>query len=115
MRFFEDGRLALTNNGAERAIKPVAVERKAWLFCGSDDHARSTAALFSIVSSARLHSIEPEEYLRCLTRLVPLWPNDCMLELSPLFWARTKARLDPSDLAQELGPIVIPAEPLDTT
>ena len=46
-RFFEDGRLVLTNNGAERALKPVATGRKAWLFCGSDDHAKSTAALFS--------------------------------------------------------------------
>lgn len=37
-RFFDDGRLVLTNNGAERALKSVAIGRKAWLFCGSDDH-----------------------------------------------------------------------------
>lgn len=115
MRFFEDGRLALTNNGSERAIKPVATGRRAWLFCGSDDHAKSTAALFSLVSSARLHGIEPEEYLRCLIRLVPLWPKERLLELSPLFWKHTQARLDPSTLAQELGPIAIPAEALDVT
>jgi len=48
-------------------------------------------------------------------RLVPLWPSDRLLELSPLFWERTRARLDPDQLALELGPIVVPAEPLDTS
>lgn len=71
-RFFDDGRLVLTNNGAERAIKPVATGRKESLFCGSDDLAKSTAALFSLVTSARLHGLDPEEYLRCLIRLVPV-------------------------------------------
>jgi transposase len=115
MRFLDDGRLVLTNNRSERAIKSVVLGRKAWLFCGSDDHAKSTAALYSIVCSARLHGIEPEEYIRCLIRLVPVWPADRMIELAPLFWARTRARLDSNALAKELGPITIPAEPLDTT
>ena len=114
-RFFDDGRLVLTNNGSERAIKPVATGRKAWLFCGSDDHAKSTAALFSLVTSARLHNLDPEEYLRCLVRLVPLWPVERMLELSPLFWKQTRLRLDPKALAAELGPIAIPELPLDTS
>ena len=112
--FFADGRLVLSNNWAERAIKPIATGRKAWLFCGSDDHARSTAALFSLVGSARLHGIDAEEYLRCLIRLVPLWPPERMLELSPLFWARTRDRLDPAALAAEFGPIQVPALPLET-
>jgi transposase len=113
-RFFDDGRLVLTNNGAERAFKPIATGRKAWLFCGSDDHAKSTATLFSIVASARLHRIDPEEYLRCLIRLVPLWPTERMLELAPLFWNQTRARLDSDALAAEFGPLDIPLEPLDT-
>jgi transposase len=112
-RFFDDGRLVLTNNGAERAIKAIALGRKAWLFCGSDDHAKSTAALYSLIASARLHGIDPEDYLRCLIRLVPLWPADRMLELAPLFWARTRTRLNAERLAEDLGPIAIPAEPLD--
>lgn len=114
MRFLEDGRLLMENNRSERAVKSVVLGRKAWLFVGSDDHAQSTAVLFSIVASARLHRLDPEEYLRCLIRLVPLWPHDRMIELAPLFWARTRARLDPKALAMELGPIEIPAEPLDT-
>jgi transposase len=114
-RFFDDGRLVLSNNGAERALKAVALGRKAWLFCGSDDHARSTAALYSLVASARLHRLDPEDYLRCLVRLVPIWPKDRMLELAPLFWARTAARLDAAQLSKEVGLIAIPAAPLDTS
>jgi transposase len=114
-RFFDDGRLVLTNNGAERALKAVALGRMAWLFCGSDDHAKSTAALFSLVASARLHGLDPEEYLRCIIRLVPLWPADRMLELAPLFWARTRDRLDAVELEKEIGWIAIPAEPMDTS
>lgn len=114
-RFFDDGKLVLTNNGAERALKTVATGRKAWLFCGSDDHAKSTAALFSVVASARLHRLDVQEYLRCLIRLVPMWPEDRMLELAPLFWSRTRARLDPTQLEAEIGWITIPAEPLDTS
>ena len=113
-RFFADGRLVLDNSRSERAIKAVALGRKAWLFCGSDDHAKSTASLFSVIASARLHDIEPEEYLRCLIRLVPLWPTHRMLELAPLFWTRTRERLDTKALSAELGPIEIPVEPLDT-
>lgn len=115
MRFLDDGRLLMENNRSERAIKSVVLGRKAWLFVGSDDHAKSTATLFSIVASARLHRLDPEEYLRCLIRLVPLWPEDRMLELAPLFWARTRDRLDPDVLAKDLGPIAIPADPLDTS
>jgi transposase len=115
VRFFDDGRLVLTNNGAERAIKSIALGRRAWLFCGSDDHAKSTAALYSLIASARLHNLDPEEYLRCIIRLVPLWPPDRMLELAPLFWERTRARLDSVELAYDLGPITLPVEPLDTS
>jgi hypothetical protein len=115
MRFLDDGRLPMDNSRAERAIKNMALGRKAWLFCGSDDHAKSTATLYSLIASAKLHGIEPEEYLRCLVRLVPLWPEHRMLELAPLFWARTRDRLDPNQLAADFGPIAIPTEPLDTS
>jgi hypothetical protein len=114
-RFFGGGRLVLTNNGAERAVKAIALGRRAWLFCGSDDHAKSTAALFSIVASPRLHQLDAEEYLRCLIRLMPLWPHDRMLELAPIFWARTRARLDAEQLAAEAGVLAIPVVPLDTS
>ena len=57
----------------------------------------------------------PEEYLRCIIRLVPMWPDDRMLELAPLFWERTRARLDAKEVDKEIGWIDIPSEPLGTS
>jgi len=108
-RFLEDGRLRLENNAAERALRSVATGRKAWLFCGSDDHASAAANLFSLIASCRLHGIEPETYLAELIRLLPYWPRARHLELAPKYWRGTRGRLDASELAREYGPIVVPA------
>lgn len=108
-RFFDDGRLQLTNNGAERELRRVAVGRKAWLFVGSDDHAQAAGNLLSLVASARLHRLDPEAYLRDLFRVLPHWPRDRYLELAPKYWPSTRTRLDPAQLAAELGPLTIPA------
>lgn len=109
MRFLDDGRLVLDNNRSERALRSVAVGRKAWLFVGSDDHAESTSHLFTLVASAKLHRLDPEAYLRDVIRVLPHWPRDRYLELAPLFWSETRARLDAAELEPELGPLTIPA------
>jgi len=103
----------MTNNGSERALRPIASGRKIWLFCGSDEHAESAAELMSLIASARLHKLNPERYLRDVLRVLPHWPRDRYLELSPKYWAATRARLDPKQLDAELGPLTIP-EPLVT-
>lgn len=108
MRFLDDGRLNIDNNASERELRQIAVGRKAWLFVGSDDHAVSTAALLSVIASARLHALDPEEYLRDIIRVLPHWPKDRYLELAPKYWAATRARLDSKQLAAELGPLDIP-------
>lgn len=108
LRFLEDGRLRLDNNHSERELRRIAVGRKAWLFVGSDDHAASTGHLFSLIASARLHRLDPEEYLRDLFRVLGQWPRDRYLELAPKYWAATRARLDPAQLDAEAGPLTIP-------
>jgi transposase len=112
LRVLEDGRLPLDNNRSERNLRTIAVGRKAWLFCGSDDHAQSAANLFSLIASAKLHGLDPELYLTELLRLVAQWPRDRYLELSPKYWARTRARLDPTELQREFWHYTIPGEPL---
>jgi transposase len=112
-RFLEDGRLRLENNGSERALRPIAVGRKAWLFCGSDDHASAAANLFSLVASCKLHALDPEAYLADVIRVMPYWPRDRYLELAPKYWARTRVRLDTAELARPLGHISVPG-PLST-
>jgi hypothetical protein len=107
-RFLEDGRLKMDNNASERALRRVAIGRKNWLFVGSDDHAQTTANLLSIVASAKLHDLDPEEYLRDIFRVLPHWPRERFLDLAPKYWPATRAMLDPVELKAELGPLTIP-------
>lgn len=57
MRVLDDPRLELTNNAAERAIRPVTVGRKNWLFCDSERGAHATAVLYSILNTAKMNCI----------------------------------------------------------
>lgn len=69
-RFLEDGRLPLDNNAAERALRPIAVGRKNWLFAGSVRGGEAAAIVLSFIESAKLHGLNPFQYLRdVLTRL----------------------------------------------
>ena len=111
MRVCDDGRLHLDNNRSERALRPLAVGRKNWLFVGSDDHASSAANLLTLIASARLHRLDPELYLRDLIRVLPHWPKGRYLELSPKHWAHTRSRLDKAQLDAELGPLHVPEPP----
>jgi transposase len=63
-----------------------ASARRAAGALGSDDHAVSTANLLSMIASAKLHDLDPEEYLRDVFRVVPHWPEDRYLELAPKYW-----------------------------
>ena len=107
-RFFDDGRLRLTNNHSERELRRVATGRKAWLFVGSDDHGQAAGNLLTLIASARLHQLDPEAYLRDLFRVLPHWPRGRYLELAPRYWTATRARLDAAQLERELGPLTIP-------
>ncbi len=108
MRVLDDGRLVLDNNRSERALRRIATGRNAWLFVGSDDHATSAGHVFSLIASARLHKLDPETYLRDLFRVLAHWPRDRYLELAPKYWAATRARLDPDELAREIGVLTVP-------
>jgi transposase len=107
-RFLDDGRLRMTNNHSERALRQIAVGRRNWLFFGSDVHATAAANLFSLIASCQLHGHDPETYLRDLIRVLPYWPRDRYLELAPKYWSRTLGRLDPKQLDAELGDLTVP-------
>jgi len=109
LRVLEDGRLVLDNNRSERELRgSIAIGRKAWLFVGSDDHAESAGHLFSLIASCKLHGLDAETYLRDLFRVLAHWPRERYLELAPKYWARTRARLDPTELACEIGALTLP-------
>jgi len=107
-RFLEDGRLRMDNNAAERALRPIAVGRKAWMFYGSDDHASAAGNVLSLVASCKVHDLDPEPYFCDIIKVIPYWPRDRYLELAPKYWRATRARLVPMEIERELGPITIP-------
>lgn len=63
-RYTTDGRLDICNNAAERAIRPLALGRKNWLFAGADSGGERAATLYTIIQTARLNGLDPEAYLR---------------------------------------------------
>ena len=71
IRFLEDGRLELTNNRAENAIRPFVLGRKNWLFSATVPGAKASANLYSLVETARACGLEPYSYLRHLFTELP--------------------------------------------
>ena len=110
-RFLDDGRLRLENNAAERALRAIAVGRKAWLFFGSGDHAQAAANILSLIASCTLHGLDAESYLADVIRVLPYWPRDRYLELTPKYWARTRDRLDKAELKLAIGHVTVPPLP----
>jgi transposase len=107
-RFLDDGRLPMTNNHSERALRSIAVGRRAWLFFGSDDHATAAANLFSLIASCELHGLDPEVYLAEIIHVLPFWPRNRYLELAPKYWAATRARIPAGQLEAEIGVVTVP-------
>jgi transposase len=62
-RFLEDGRICLSNNAAERALRGIALGRKAWLFAGSDRGGERAAIMFTLIQTAKLNDVDPQAWL----------------------------------------------------
>ena len=85
-RYVEDGRLAIDNNAAERALRRVAVGRKNYLFAGSDAGGQRAARLYSLIGTCHLLGVEPFAYLRDVLTRLPTHPQRRLLELTPRGW-----------------------------
>ncbi|HEX6687788.1 MAG TPA: IS66 family transposase [Solirubrobacterales bacterium] len=87
--FLEDGRVAIDNNPAERAIRPVALGRRNWLFAGSDAGGETLADAMTIIETTKLSGLDPEAYLADVLARI----NDHLVtrldELLPWNWARS--------------------------
>ena len=70
-RYIDSGILDIDNNAAERAIKPFAVGRKNWLFCGNVRGAEAAANIYSLIESAKLHDLKIFEYLKYVFEEIP--------------------------------------------
>ena len=87
-RFLEDGRICLTNNAAERALRCVAVGRRNWTFCGSDRGGERAAAIYTLIASAKLNDIDPEAWLADVLRRINDHPASRLDELLPWNWQK---------------------------
>jgi hypothetical protein len=86
MRHLQDGSVPLDNNFLERQIKPWAMGRKAWLFCGSESGGQRAAVVMSLVQSAKLNGHDPWAYLRDVLARLPTQLNSRIDELLPHRW-----------------------------
>jgi len=84
--FLEDGRVAIDNNPAERAIRPVAIGRKNWLFAGSDAGGETLADAMTIIETAKLSGLDPEAYLADILARINDYPISRLDDLLPWNW-----------------------------
>ena len=86
-RYTHDGRIEIDNNIAERAIRCIALGRKNYLFAGSDTGGERAAAIYSLIETAKLNSLDPEVYLRDVLTRIADHPVNRVAELLPWNYA----------------------------
>ena len=85
-RYTTDGRLEMTNNAVERAIRPLAMTRKNYLFAGSDSGGVRAAAMYTLTETAKMNGLDPEAYLRDVLARIAAHPINRINELLPWNW-----------------------------
>ena len=86
-RFLDDGRICLTNNAAERALRGIALGRKSWLFAGSDRGGVRAAAMYTLIGTAKLNDVDPQAWLADVLDRIADTPQTRLDELLPWNWA----------------------------
>jgi transposase len=92
-RFIEDGRICLTNNAAERALRGFALGRKSWLFAGSDRGADRAAVMTTLITTAKMNDIDPQAWLADVLARIAEHPAHRLDELLPWNWCPRAARV----------------------
>jgi hypothetical protein len=78
-----DGRLEISNNAAENAVRPVSLGRKNWLFAGSDTGGERAAIFYTLVRTAKMNGLDPEAYLRDVLARIAEHPINAIDALLP--------------------------------
>ena len=87
-RFIDDGRICLTNNAAERALRGIALGRKSWLFCGSDRGGHRAAAMYGLIITAKMNDVDPQAWLTDVLARIAAHPAHRLDELLPWNWRK---------------------------
>ena len=85
-RFLHDGRICLTNNAAERALRGIALGRKAWLFAGSDRGGQRAAMMYTLIVTAKMNDVDPQAWLADVLARIADHPVHKLDELLPWIW-----------------------------
>ena len=91
-RFLDDGRICLSNNAAERAVRGIAVGRRNWTFCGSDSGGHRAAVMFTLVETAKLSDVDPKAWLADVLARIADHPALRLGELLPWNWKAEQER-----------------------
>ncbi len=92
--FLEDGRVAIDNNAAERAMRPIGIGRKNWLFAGSDAGGETLASAMTIIETAKLSGLDPQAYLADVLGRINDHKNNRLHELLPWNWKPLEANAE---------------------
>lgn len=84
--FLDDGRLCMTNNAAERALRGIAMGRKSWLFAGSERGGDRAAFMYTLIVTAKMNDIDPQAWLADVLARLPDMPMSRVHELLPWHW-----------------------------
>jgi transposase len=85
--FLDDGRVAIDNNAAERAVRPICLGKKNWLFAGSEAGAETLARAMTLIESAKMNSLDPQAYITDLLNHIHDHKINRIDELLPWNWA----------------------------
>ena len=92
-RFLGDGRICITNNAAERALRGIALGRRSWLFAGSDRGGERAAAMYSLIVTAKLNNVGPRAWLADVLARLNDHPARDLDALLPWSWRRAAVKL----------------------
>ena len=92
-RFLDDGRICLTNNAAERALRGIALGRKSWLFAGSDRGGERAAVMYTLIQTAKLNDVDPQAWLADVLARINDHNIQELDQLLPWNWKAAQARL----------------------
>jgi transposase len=88
--FLDDGRVCLSNNAAERALRGIALGRRSWLFCGSDRGGQRAAAVYSLIVSCKMNDVDPHAWLADVLERIAAHPAHRIDELLPWNWKMSR-------------------------
>ena len=101
-RFLDDGRICLSNNAAERALRGIALGRKSWLFAGSDRGGQRAAVMYSLIVTAKMNDVDPQAWLADVLARIAEHPAHKLDELLPWNW-------QPQSVSAQSGGVIVAA------